>query len=177
MLRSAISRPGFEPAVRRAIAVGRQRRLKIVVGHRPAIRAARQRRDDLSSRTRPHRRLPRRSAGRAKPRAARQDAPAARRIANRCRRRLRAGDRHAGNFGLAAAGPVGISTQRRVEQVFDERRGLRGEVHLHQMRAGLHRHAELQQLEDLLVAVLARIVARLRRRRRHAVARIPARPT
>ena len=151
----------FETAAGRTAAIRRERRLQIFFGDRAAVRAARQRRDDLScARLALISRLPRRRAGAAKAGSAGKNAPAARRITNGRRFWLRTGDRHAGNSGIAAAVAIGLATQRRVEQIFDKRRRLRREVHLHQVRSGLDRHAELQQLEDFLGSILARIVTR-----------------
>ena len=69
---------------------------------------------------------------------------------------VRLGNRHARNTRLAVSGPIGIAPQVRVEQVFEQRRGLLDEIHLNQMRAGLHRHAELQRLQDVFRARLLR---------------------
>ena len=48
---------------------------------------------------------------------------------------------------------IGFPAQVRVEQVFDERRGLGDEIHLNQMRAGLYRNAEPKRFQDHLVPV------------------------
>ena len=152
----------LKSALRRAIAVSGQRDLKILVGHGPSIGAPREGRDDFLCAGR--------LVGGRRGLADEQPAAAGRIVASppwRTRLRKRgAGNRHTGNTRLAIAGPVRIATQGRVEQIFEERRGLLEEIHLNQMGAGLHRHAELKRLLDFLGPLLPAALSRIPARRR-----------